>query len=355
MSTAAVAAARRRWLRWALAGPATGALLGGLAGCAARVAAPAPSGRDAPPTLPTDGQATVQPVAPGVWMLPGLGGEPDARNLGRVANAGFIAGPQGLLAVDAGTSLLHGRALLRAIGRTSPLPLQAVVITQTKPDVLFGAPAFREAGVPLWMHQDAATLMAARCQMCLDRLNRDVGAAAMAGTTMYRPDELLPGGRQLNVGGGRKVLLLFFGHSSGPGDLAVLDSATGVLFAGGLVEGRRIPNLHDADLAGWQGALQALQRRADAGHIRQVVPGRGPLSGPQAIGETAAYLNALEQQVRSLLAAGVSLAELPARAALPAYAGWDGYPALHRRNAAELYLKLEQEALRSDQGAAVGR
>ena len=34
---------------------------------------------------------------------------------------------------------------------------------------------------------------------------------------------------------------------------------------------------------------------------------------------------------------------LPARAALPAYAGWDGYPALHRRNAAELYLKLEQE------------
>lgn len=332
--------ARRRWLRGALATGLAVPCLHGVAGCAA--AGPAQARED---PLPTDAEATVQPVAPGVWMLPGRGGEPDARNLGRVANAGFIAGPQGLLAVDAGTSLLHGRALLRAIRRTSPLPLQGVVITQTKPDVLFGAPAFREAGVPIWMHRDAATLMAARCQVCLDRLNREVGAPAMAGTALYQADELLPGGRQLRVGGGRPVVLLYAGHTSGPGDLGVLDRSTGVLFAGGLVEGRRIPNLHDADLPGWQAALQGLQRQADAGQIRQVVPGHGPLSGPEAIGETAGYLAALDAQVRTLLEAGVSLGELPARAALPAYAGWDGYPAIHRRNAAELYLKLEQQIL----------
>lgn len=331
--------------------------LGALAACAARpenAAAPdAAAGADTEP--PVDAEAPVRAVAPGVWMLPGTGGEPDARNLGRVANAGFIAGPQGLLAVDAGTSLLHGRALLRAIRRTSPLPLQAVVITQTKPDVLFGAPAFRAAGVPVWMHEAAATLMAARCHVCLARLQREVGARPMAGTALWQPDERLPGGRPLDVGGGRQVQLLFFGHSSGPGDMAVLDGATGVLFAGGLVEGRRIPNLHDADLAGWQAALQALQRRADAREIRQVVPGHGPLCGPEAIGETAGYLAALDAQVRSLLAAGVSLGELPARCALPAYAGWDAYATLHRRNAAELYLKLEQDMLRADQRPPAGR
>lgn len=315
--------------------------LAGLGGCAA-----------VPP--PIDAEATAVPVAPGVWMLPGLPGEPDARNLGRVANAGFIVGPQGVLAVDAGTSLLHGRALLRALRTATAAPVQAVVITQTKPDVLFGAPAFREAGVPIWMHRDAATLMAARCRICLANLQRDVGDAPMAGTAMFEPDELLPGGRKLDVGG-RTVLLLYFGHSSGPGDLAVLDSATGVLLAGGLVEGRRIPNLHDADLPGWQAALQGLQRLAARGDIRRVVPGHGAAAGPEAIGETAGYLAALEALVRGLVEDGVPLSEVPARCALPAYAAWDGYPALHRRNAATLYLRIEQEGLRADQRPATGR
>ncbi|MEF7613001.1 MBL fold metallo-hydrolase [Aquincola sp. MAHUQ-54] len=287
-----------------------------------------------------DAELRAVPVAPGVYLLPGVPGEADRRTLGRIGNAGFIVGPHGVLAIDAGTSTLHGRALLRAIRRTTPLPVRAVLLTQTKPDFLFGALAFREAGIPVLMHREAAALMAARCRVCLERLRRDVGEAAMAGTELFVPDELFDQAHVLDRTG-RPAQVLYFGHSSGPGDVAVLDPATGVLFAGGLLDERRIPDLHDADLPGWHGALAAL--RALPG-VRGVVPGHGPPATPAVIDAVESYLSQLEDRVQVLLDEHAPLSEVADRAALPGYAGWDGYPGLHRRNAATLFLRREQEA-----------
>ncbi|MFN6995767.1 MAG: MBL fold metallo-hydrolase [Aquincola tertiaricarbonis] len=333
---------------------ALGLLCGGtLAGCSGRAAR---QWAQAPPAIDRDASATE--VAAGVWMLPGTGGEPDARNLGRVANAGFVQGPRGVLAVDAGTSLLHGQALLRAIVRHAGQPPQAVLITQTKPDVLFGAPALRAAGARVLMQRQAAVLMAARCSVCLRNLQRDVGAAAMAGTELFEADVLFDEAPPLpDIG--RPLRVLYPGPASGPGDVALLDEASGVLFAGGLVEGGRIPNLHDADLPGWLQALEGLQRLAAGGRLRALVPGHGPfqLDAAAAIGRTAGYLQALQARVAALVDEGVPLSALPERAALPAYAGWDGYPQLHRRNAGLLYLRLEQQQLMqpAQPGAAAGR
>ena len=73
-------------------------LLGQLIGCAGLPSAAAP-----------------QRLAEGVYWWPGSGGVADADNRGRIGNAGFIVGPLGVLAIDTGTSLAHGRALLAAI------------------------------------------------------------------------------------------------------------------------------------------------------------------------------------------------------------------------------------------------
>lgn len=327
-----------------------------LAGCSGSVAR-----RPAAPAA-TDREADATEVAPGVWMLPGTGGEPDGHNLGRVANAGFVQGPRGVLAVDAGTSLLHGQALLRAIVRHAGRPPQAVLITQTKPDVLFGAPAFRAAGAQVLMQRQAAALMAARCSVCLRNLQRDVGAAAMAGTALFEADLLFDDAPPL-PDTGRRLRVLFPGHASGPGDVALLDEASGVLFAGGLVEGGRIPNLHDADLPGWLAALAGLQALAARGELRALVPGHGPFQpdAQAAIGRTTGYLQALQARVAALVDEGAPLSELPERCALPAYAGWDGYPQLHRRNAGLLFLRLEQQQLfppaapPAQRGEAAGR
>ena len=60
---------------------------------------------------------------------------------------------------------------------------------------------------------------------------------------------------------GRPVRVLHFGHSSGPGDIAVLDERSGTLFAGGLLDQQRIPDVQDGDLAGWRRALRAPAQR----------------------------------------------------------------------------------------------
>src|SRR6476646_6040824 len=71
-------------------------------------------------------------LAAGVYMLPGSDGEPDATNLGRVGNAGFVVGRSGVLAIDAGTSYLHGKALLAAIRSVTEQPVRLVLITHTR-------------------------------------------------------------------------------------------------------------------------------------------------------------------------------------------------------------------------------
>jgi glyoxylase-like metal-dependent hydrolase (beta-lactamase superfamily II) len=140
---------------------------------------------------------------------------------------------------------------------------------------------------------------------------------------------------------GRPVRVLHFGHSSGPGDIAVLDVASGVLFAGGMVDVQRVPDTQDSDLAGWRRALAELREMP----VKLVVPGHGPSAPASAIGAVQTYLAQLEARARELLAAGASLSSVPDASDLPAYESWDQYETIHRRNASIVFLRVERESM----------
>jgi glyoxylase-like metal-dependent hydrolase (beta-lactamase superfamily II) len=304
---------------------ATAAATLGIAGCAA------------PPPV-THGFA-VQ-VAPGVFVVRGAPGAADPANLGRIGNMGFVVGPGGVVAIDTGTSYEHGRALLTEITRVTPLPVKLAIVTHTRPEFLFGGGAFRDRGIPVRMHRRTATLMAARCETCLKTLKTVVGEAPMAGTALYKPDQLFDDSHALELIG-RPLRVLHFGHSSGPGDTAVLDVATGTLFAGGLLDASRVPDIQDSELPGWHRALRELQALAP----RTVVPGHGAPGGPALIDGVERYLASLETKVRSIVASGASLLGAADDADLPEYAGWDQYDTIHRRNASVAFLRFERELL----------
>ncbi len=290
---------------------------------------------DTPATAPQ-----AQRLADGVYMLPGAVGVADEHNLGRIGNAGFIVGPLGVLAIDTGTSLAHGRALLAAIRGVTTQPVRLALITHTRPEFLFGGNAFREQGIPIQMHRRTAQLMAARCETCLKALVQQVGDEAMQGTTMYKPDVVFDAPQLLQTIG-RPVQLLQAGHSSGPGDIAVLDVASGVLFAGGLLDAGRVPDIQDADLPGWHRALAELL----ALHPTQVVPGHGPPSPPSLINAVERYLTQLEARTRVLVAEGASLLTVPEMTELPEFADWASYDTIHRRNASIAFLRFERDLL----------
>jgi glyoxylase-like metal-dependent hydrolase (beta-lactamase superfamily II) len=304
------------------------ALVLGVAGCAA------------PHAGSGDPIARAVEVAPGVYMMQGVPGEVDPVTLGRNGNAGFIVGDSGVLAIDTGTSYKHGRALLDEIERATSKPVRRVLITHTRQEFLFGAAAYRERGIPIAMHRKAAQLMAARCETCLKTLRRVLGEEEMQGTTMFRPDLEFEGASELDLIG-RSVRVLYVDHSSGPGDIAVLDVQTHTLFAGGLLDWKHIPDVQDSDLTGWHLALTALRRMP----IETIGPGHGPRANRDAIDAAARYLDQLEARVLELLKKGAALSEVPDAAALPDFKDWDQYETIHRRNASVLFVRKERQQM----------
>jgi glyoxylase-like metal-dependent hydrolase (beta-lactamase superfamily II) len=303
-----------------------GAAAASLAACTTTRPAPAPRATE---------------IAPGVYMVAGTGGSPDEINLGRIGNAGFIVGEAGVIAIDTGTSYAHGQALLAAIRDVTDQPVQVALVTHTHAEFLFGGAAFRERGIPIRMHSRTAGLMASRCETCLKTLRQIVGEQAMRGTTMYKADQEFDATHELDLIG-RPVQVLYFGHSSGPGDIAVLDRRGSVLFAGGLLDARRVPDIQDSDLPGWHKALNELQALRGA----TVVPGHGTAASAwPLIAANQRYLLQLEARIRTLVASGISLLDVADASELPEFETWDQYDTIHRRNASVAYLRVERELM----------
>jgi len=274
-------------------------------------------------------------------MVQGEAGAVDMRNLGRVGNAGFIVGDTGVLAIDTGTSYRNGEALLATIRSVTDKPVRLALVTHAQKDFLFGAAAFRERGIPVLMHRKAADLMASRCERCLRVLKETLGEEEMKGTVMFTPDQQFDDTQTLDVIGNRPVRLLYFGHSSGPGDVAVLDPRTGVLFAGGLLDHARIPDVMDGDIAGWLAALDALRKLP----AQVIVPGHGARTTAAAIDAQVRYLTQLRARIAQLLQSGTALSEVPKAAALPEFADWDQYETLNAKNASALFVRMQRDQL----------
>ena len=308
------------------------ATAGALLVCGAATAAP----RDAA----VDASASAVEVALGVYMVQGRSGEVDTDNLGRIGNAGFIVGDSGVVAIDTGTSYRHGLALLDLIRRVTAKPVLLALITHTRQEFLFGAAAYQEQGIAIHMHSKAAGLMRSRCERCLKTLQQVLGNDAMQGTAMFKPDHEFEQSYSIKSIG-RNIQVLYYGHSSGPGDVAVLDDQTGVLFAGGLLDHFRIPDVQDSDLGGWTRALRSLRELP----IKVIVPGHGPVGSARVINSVDRYLALLQARLLELLQSGASLLDVPDTATLPEFALWDQYETIHRRNASNLFVRFEREQL----------
>lgn len=287
-------------------------------------------------------QPQTRRVADNVYALVGAADKVTRHNRGRVANAGFIVGPSGVVVIDTGVSYRHGKQILAAIREVTDLPIELVILTHAVREFVFGAAAFEEVGVKIAAHSETRNLMQARCAQCLVHLVEELGAE-MDSSRLVLPNVLLDDTLRIEVGG-IALEMLFYGWAATPGDVAVLHRETGTVFAGGLVSANHVPVIRDADFDGWQNALEALLRMP----VRHVVPGFGPVSDQQAIRDTARYLRALDTRARALYEESASLLEAVDQAHIAEFAQWHAYDPNHRRNALHRRLQLEIEDLGGD-------
>ncbi|MFM0520047.1 MULTISPECIES: MBL fold metallo-hydrolase [Caballeronia] len=277
-------------------------------------------------------------IAPGVYAFLGDNDAVAPANHGIVSNNGFIVGQDGVTVIDTGSSYRYGRAMIEAIRKVTPLPVKLVIITHQAPEFVFGAAAFRDDDVPILAHARAAQLIRERCSICLANLRKTLGEDEMAGSRVTVPDKTVNGTTEIESGG-RKLQLLHFGPASTPGDLAVLDTQTGVLFAGGLVSNGRIPELRNEQIPGWLAALENLH----ALDLTTVVPGFGaPLRGDDIM-RTGDYLRELDVSVKRAYKSGIGLTEAMHTVQVPAFKDYKLYAIAQPQNVQRIYLQLEKQ------------
>lgn len=287
------------------------------------------------------GGAAVQEVAPGLFVLPGVPENASAANLDALGNVGFVIGREAVAVVDPGGSLAHGRRLRRAIEAVTPLPIRYLVLTHVHPDHVMGGAAFADCGAEVIGHARLPEALAQRHEFYAAMLAREMGTAA-EGSAALAPTRLVaPGQDQALDLGGRVLLLTAHPPAHTDHDLSLFDRATGTLWLSDLLFVGRIPSL-DGSLPGWRRVLEGLTRQPG---VARAVPGHGPpaVEWPAAAAPLARYLEAVERETRAAIAAGVGLAEAPARVATAEAARWDLAEAYHGRNVTTAYRELEWE------------
>ncbi len=253
-------------------------------------------------------------IADGVYVLWGRQELMTADNGANICNTAFIVGADSVLVVDAGPSAAYAEQFLAAIARVTDKPVSHVVITHHHQDHAFGLGAFNARGARTLMSPNAAALLQRDGAALLTMTANRVGADWMAGTALARPTDLIPAPRVIDLGGRLvHVRPLEYGHT--PGDLMVMDGATGTLLAGDLVFIERAATVPHADIPTWLGHIDTIA----ALDWRRLVPGHGPLITDRArLDPLRDYLSYLDEVSRASHARGDSPAEtlmepLPAR------------------------------------------
>jgi len=246
------------------------------------------------------------------------------------SNAGFVARGDGLM-VDTFMDARRTRealALLAGAGASQPARL---VNTHHNVDHCWGNQLFREREIiahrraaehmakDLRPEQVAALVAAKDASPGLAWFADDLrGHFDFGEVEVTLPNRLIDGDVDLEVGATR-VRLLSVGPAHTAGDVVVHLPEDDVVFAGDVIFRNCTPLGWEGTFAGWIGALERVLSLAPA----VIVPGHGPLCGPEGAEELIAYFHYVASEAARCFARGLSLEDAAATIELGPYARWN--------------------------------
>jgi len=288
-----------------------------------------------------DYRLQARPVAPDVHVFIGRTEDFDTVNGGNIVNTGFIVAAQGVIVIDSGPSLRYGQQMRRAIAVVTPQPPVLLINTHHHPDHFLGNQAY--AGLPIAALPGTIQGIATDGNAFAENLFRMSGDW-LKGTEVVVPNQTMTAGPLL-VAGRQLKLIALDGHTGA--DLAIYDTASGVLFAGDLVFNGRAPTTPHADVGHWLAALDKLEALTRRPGFTALVPGHGAVTSDAApIRRTRAWLNWLQESMRQAAEAGLDMNEVLARPLPPEFADLPVAASEYRRSVGHLFPAAEQAVLK---------
>jgi len=230
--------------------------------------------------------APYEQLRSGIWRAVA---EPSAVNIG------LIAGADGALLVDTGSSPDQGAEIREAAEQVAGVPLVGVVVTHSHYDHYYGLAAFDD--LPSYGHE---SLIAALQDDRVSDESAELG---------FDPQRLRPPNRPLSLArmvdlGGRHVEIVHFGRGHTAGDVVVIVPDAQLIFTGDLLEQSAPPAMGpDCFLKEWPAALDGILGLVTADTL--LVPGHGdPFDRVLAFTQRA-QISGVYGQVEHLIGQGV--------------------------------------------------
>jgi quinoprotein relay system zinc metallohydrolase 2 len=284
-----------------------------------------------------DAALSVQQLADGDYAHFGKVALTSPDNAGDIANLGIVIGENAVALIDTGGSVNVGQRLLVAVRGITDKPIRYVINTHDHPDHVFGNAAM-PAGAIFVGHHNLPAELAKRGDYYLRAYRRQLGDALIGAVRLIPPTLLVDTETTLDLGGRSLVLTAWSPAAHTNCDLTVLDTTSGVLFAGDLVFVQHVPVV-DGSLTGWAALLPRLASLP----ARLVVPGHGraAMPWPQALEDERRYLTVLAEDARRQIAAGTPLARAILEIGRSEEPRWELFDDYNPRNATAAFSELE--------------
>lgn len=298
----------------------------------------------APITKPLQmGQVPGKPI----YYSIGHPGIPGHENEGNTSNAGFVVTEGGVVVFDAlGTPSL-GWALLHEIKRVTDKPVKYVVVSHYHADHIYGLQAFKDHTGATVVAQERSAEYKENEETADERadvrLEQRRGALSpwVDEHTRVVPPDITFGDKETIALGGKLFVLRYAGPAHSASDVMMMVQPDGVLFAGDIVQGGRVPfmNSDDVNTRRWLTSL----KEVDDLDPTFIIPGHGKPStqAKEAIAFTSSYINFVRGAMKAAVDNWTDFEKAYAETDWSAYKQLPAFGANNKGNAYRIFLELE--------------
>ncbi len=213
-------------------------------------------------------------------------------------NTGFLVSGAGVISVDTTSTERRTRAYLDAIGTVTRLPVRTLVNTHHHGDHTHGN--YLASGATIVGHERCREAILASAMPPAPGIWTDVDWGHLEPAP---PFLTYTEGITLWSGGLRCDVRYVGTPAHTTNDSIIHIPERSVVFTGDLLFNGGTPFALQGSVSGWIEVLQSVLRPLGA---QTLVPGHGPVCGPEVIGDTLAYLRFVQDTARAAKAAGLS-------------------------------------------------